>query len=379
MLGDALYLARRDIRYMFREKATWLWTFVMPVVFFYFIGTITSGFRGPTDTRDPIAVSAPPDAGFLAGHVERRMEALQFRLVRVKSPEELARYRRRLVFPPGFTASVLAGKPMKIQFQRTGSGQDADYDQIRLSRAVYSVLADLLVLAKDGKPVDQLAVDRLEKAPRHLTLEVKPAGRRLEPPTGFEQAVPGTMVMFTLLVLFTTGGISLAIERNQGILRRLASAPISRPSVVLAKWMARLVVGIVQIAFALAAGSILFGVKWGSNLPALALVLLAYAALATSLGMILGNFLRTEQQIVGVGVLSTNVMAALGGCWWPIEITPAWMQKLALAFPTGWTMDAMHKLVSFGEPGVAVLPHVVVLAAAALAAGWVVARSFRFQ
>jgi hypothetical protein len=25
------------------------------------------------------------------------------------------------------------------------------------------------------------------------------------------------------------------------------------------------------------------------------------------------------------------ILAALGGCWWPIEITPPWMQSLSLA------------------------------------------------
>jgi ABC-type multidrug transport system permease subunit len=83
--------------------------------------------------------------------------------------------------------------------------------------------------------------------------------------------------------------------------------------------------------------------------------------------------------VIGIGVLSKNVMAALGGCWWPIEITPAWMQKLSLALPTGWAMDALHKLVSFGEAPASVLPHLFVLATASLAAGWIAARRFRFQ
>jgi len=78
-------------------------------------------------------------------------------------------------------------------------------------------------------------------------------------------------------------------------------------------------------------------------------------------------------------VISANVMAALGGCWWPIEITPEWVQKLALAVPSGWAMDAVHKLVSFGAGPAAVLPHLIVLSAAALAAGWAAARTFRFQ
>ena len=53
--------------------------------------------------------------------------------------------------------------------------------------------------------------------------------------------------------------------------------------------------------------------------------------------------------------------------------------KLALFLPTGWTMDALHKLVNFGASPASVIPHVGVTVAAALAAGYAVARSFRFQ
>ena len=78
-------------------------------------------------------------------------------------------------------------------------------------------------------------------------------------------------------------------------------------------------------------------------------------------------------------MLTTMVLAALGGCWWPIEIAPTWMQSLSLALPTGWTMDAMHRRVSFGDPASAALPHVTALAVSALAAGWAGARIFRYQ
>jgi len=47
--------------------------------------------------------------------------------------------------------------------------------------------------------------------------------------------------------------------------------------------------------------------------------------------------------------------------------------------PTGWAMDGLHKLVSFGEPVNAVLPHLAITAAAALAAAVVAARSFRWE
>ena len=80
-----------------------------------------------------------------------------------------------------------------------------------------------------------------------------------------------------------------------------------------------------------------------------------------------------------MAVLGSMILAALGGCWWPIEVTAPWMQKLAWFLPTGWTMNALHKLVSFGAPASSVLPHVALLILAAAAAVWVAGRAFRFE
>ncbi|MEK7404075.1 MAG: ABC transporter permease [Acidobacteriota bacterium] len=379
MLRDAYFLARKDLGHMFRSRETWLWAFAMPVLFFYFIGAVTGGSSRSRDTREVIALSVPPDAGFLADHLAKRLEERNYRVVRARTPEELARYRRRLAIPAGFTASVLAAKPVKLELGRTGGGMDADYDQVRVARAAYSVLADLIVTSKDGGAPTPEALGKLAQQPRALSLAVAAAGQRKDPPHGFEQSVPGTMVMFILLAMMTSGAVWLVIERNQGLLRRLASTPISRPAIVAGKWGARLALGLIQVAFAMLAGRLLFGVRWGPNWPAILLVAAAYAGLTAALGVLLGSLARSENQAVGIGVVATNVLAALGGCWWPIEIAPAWAQKLALALPTGWAMDALHKLVSFGAAPAAVVPHLAAMAAAALVAGWLAARSFRFQ
>jgi hypothetical protein len=42
-------------------------------------------------------------------------------------------------------------------------------------------------------------------------------------------------------------------------------------------------------------------------------------------------------------------------------------------------MDGLHRLMSFGEPAAAILPHVAVLTALSLAAAWFTARAFRFE
>jgi ABC-type multidrug transport system permease subunit len=273
----------------------------------------------------------------------------------------------------------VAGNPMKVRFSRIGDDQGTDYDRVRISRAVYTILADIVMVGRGGSAITSESLAAFAAQPRTLVMDVKPAGQRLDPPTGFDQSVPGTMVQFTLIVLFTSGAVTLTIERKQGILRRLASSPMSRAAVVLGKWGARMALGVVQIGFAMLAGSLLFGVRWGPNLPVVVLVLLAYGALAASLGMLLGNLGRTEGQVIGLGVIGGNLLAALGGCWWPIEVTPMWTQKLAMFLPTGWAMDALHKLVSFGAPPAAVVPHLVIMAFTSLVAGYAISRTFRFQ
>ena len=380
MLKSALFLARKDVQYMLRERETILWIFIMPVVFFFFIGSITGGFSGGSSPgqRDPLVVEISPEAGFLAEHFTTRLEATGFRLYPPDSVS-LASKVPRLFIPTDFTDSVLAGHPMTLTLTRRSEGLGSEYDQVRIQRAMFSVLADLVTVSGAGSPPTAETLAALLDVPRPLTLEVSQAGRHREIPSGFDQAVPGTMVMFTLMVMLTTGAVLLVIERKQGLLRRLASSPLPRPSIVLGKWGGRIALAVVQIGFAMLIGHFLFKVDWGPNLPWLLVVLFFYAALLAMVGMVLGNLARTEGQAIGIGVLSANVLAALGGCWWPIEVTSPWMQKLALFLPTGWAMDAMHKLVSFGAPPSSVLPHIGIMILCLAAATWLAVKTFRFQ
>jgi ABC-2 type transport system permease protein len=106
--------------------------------------------------------------------------------------------------------------------------------------------------------------------------------------------------------------------------------------------------------------------------------LLAWGALCTSLALLLGSLARTDSQAGNLGAFATMTLAALGGCWWPIEVAPAWMQQLQMFLPTGWTMDALHKLISFNMGWQSALPHMAMLIAATFVVGWVASRKFRF-
>ncbi|MDJ0836290.1 MAG: ABC transporter permease [Acidobacteriota bacterium] len=381
MLKDALFIAGNDLRIMIKQKEAILWVFIMPFVFFYFIGAVTGGSGMSPSGPVSLAVQVGDNGGYLADELLRRLEEQDMKpVLEFKDDLSFDDYTRRLIIPADFTQNLLADEPQEVTFRRRGEGLTSDYDQFRVYRAVNTVLADLAaanLLAEEMVTIKDF--EKLHAMPRNLEVEVSTAGNLEKVPRGFDQSVPGIMVMFTLLVLLTTGAGNLLNERREGLLRRLASAPISRASVVTGKWLGKLALGLIQIIFAMIVGSLLFGVSWGPQLAMVALVLAGYAILVSWLGMLLGCLARTEGQAVAAGVLAANVFAALGGCWWPIEVTSPFMQKLALFLPTGWAMDALHKLVFFGDGAVSALPHLLgMLLASLLTAMWTV-RVFRFD
>ena len=188
MLRDAFFLARMDLRHLARSRETLMWTFVMPVIFFYFLGAITGNFRG--GAKDTLAVSVAADAGFLADQAIERLGARDFSVVRTRTEAEFAGYPRRLEIPAGFTVSALASQPVTLQLTRVGDEMGASYDRVRIQRALNSLKSDL---AAGGVTPDRLA--ELARQPRALGVDVKAAGKRIVPPIGFEQSVPGTMVV----------------------------------------------------------------------------------------------------------------------------------------------------------------------------------------
>jgi ABC-type Na+ efflux pump permease subunit len=146
MIRNAFFVAVKDLKYVLRSRETLVWVFVMPIVFFYFIGTITGGFRSTVARKDRIAVKADESAGFLVDQLTHRLENRDYEVVRPDSAHHFAAYARRLTVPPAFTDSVIAGIPTSLQFANESSGLTEDYHTIRTQRAVYTVLADLAVI-----------------------------------------------------------------------------------------------------------------------------------------------------------------------------------------------------------------------------------------
>ena len=232
----------------------------------------------------------------------------------------------------------------------------------------------------ENTPIPPATFADLEVPDDLVLVETRFAGQARLPPDGFAQAIPGNTVMFVMLVALTYGAASISAERQSGKLRRLVTAPVSRAEIIAGKIVGRFAVAAMQITVLVLVGVIanrVVGIYIGDHPFQMWVVLLFFGLTVAPLGVALGGWFTDPDRAASIGVIVTMVMAAFGGCWWPLEVVSPTLQNVALIFPTGWAMKALHGLISFGNDLGGVVPELLALAGFAVFFSILAARSLR--
>lgn len=381
-----IFIATKDFWYTLQDKTVLVWLFIMPLVFFGFIGYSTQGFGGSANQKFSLAVWYQGDQQDpIFQQLKHRLEQENFALrlfneqqTKYQDKWSFDDYKRKLWLPEQPAKTVQAQQQAELQYRFKGDGLNNELLEFRLHKAVYQTLGDLLVLqTKHRQQARRLDFDQLNQRDSLLELSIQQAGKQQSIPSGFKQAVPGILVMFVMMIVLTNGAESLFLERQSGVLRRLSAAPLSKGQLIWGKWLGKLLLAICQLIYGMLIGSLLFKVHWGENLPTIFILLLAWAAACTGFAVWFGGVAKNQGQINSLPIIFSLLLAALGGCWWPIEVTPEWMQQLAMYLPTGWVMDALHKLMYFGGSFNDVVNHQIALYLLALFALLLVFKTFK--
>jgi ABC-2 type transport system permease protein len=103
-----------------------------------------------------------------------------------------------------------------------------------------------------------------------------------------------------------------------------------------------MLLGVLQISVMLAFAGLVFGVRVVGSWPGLVCVVVAGAAAAAGFGLCIAALFNTERQARPVAILVILVSSALGGSWWPLFITPQFMQNLASVTLTKWAVGGIE-------------------------------------
>jgi ABC-2 type transport system permease protein len=363
----ALALAREDIRLTLRDRSSIFWIFLAPVIWVYFFGFLSQS-PDPSKLKISLTVVQQDDSA-RAASLLRLLEAEGFELTVIppgqewKPPADLV---RAVTIPAGFGPAIERREKVTLPMVkgRDANAQGTFAAQVALHKAVMKLLSEE---ALGGlRPEDEV-----------LKADVRWASTR-KIPVGMEQTIPGNLVMFVLISTLTYGSALLARERTNGVLRRVASSPARRLEILAGKLLGRMAMAAVQTTVFLVIGTTLFRIGWGRDPAALALLLGTYIFCAGALGMLFGSIFKTGDAASSAGIVACMTMAALGGCWWPAEVMPSWMRTLSYAFPTGWAMNGLHELLSWGGALPDVLMHCAAIAAFGAGALWLAVRRLDF-
>ena len=369
-----LHVAWNDLRLMVGDKVFFFWSLVFPMLFIVLFGLL---FKA-SDSAPAVAelTVANLDQGRWGAYFLEKVESPGIELKVVEA--EPAEYGRLLVLPPDFSAKIEAKAAQKLAFKKRedASTKEAARVETRLYQAVARMLGELVLygdgdLARflDGHPEFRDVV-RVEAVFPEKTVRVVPSG--------FDHSIPGTTIQFIMMMVIIYGGITVMEDRKKGVLARMLFSPLSKGEVFQAKLLGRWLMGLLQALILIVVGKIFFKLNLGD--PALSLLVIAVFALAmAALSVFIGSLCTKEDMIIGLAVLLANIFAGLGGCWWPSEIVPLGVRRVAMISPAYWAMDALHKLRFFQGGFADIVLNLGVLAALSVVLGVVAARAFKVR
>ncbi len=337
------HIAFLDLRLMVRDKIFFFWTLVFPLFFILIFGNLYKQDNTPSLSKASLSV-VNYDTGQWGNYFVEKIKSPGIALeVLVKEPES---FNRLLIIPADFSAKIKEKKAQELVLKKkSGSNMNASAQaEIKIIQAITRLITEL-ILHPDPDTFFQA-----KKEFRNI-VEIQggfPENTLKKVPTGFDHVIPGTIVQFILMMVLIYGGVVVMTDRQRGVLARIAFSSVSIGQLWGGKFLGRLMMGILQAIILVVAGLLFFNLNLGNWFYS-SLTVLFFSMAVASLSILIGSLLNKEDLIVGISVLMANVFAALGGCWWPIEVVPQTFRTIGMASPAYWAMDSFHKVIFFNK------------------------------
>jgi ABC-2 type transport system permease protein len=285
-----------------------------------------------------------------------------------------------LVFPADFTQRVFRGETAEIEIFADASASNdraalnglANSIATRIGSTQVAARASIELLIEQGSldPQDQEEINRIVQdivsAQQALAAEgsfIDFETERVGDVEAFNPAnfvIPGYLVMFVFFAA-ALGAEMIVRERQNHTLERLLASSVRREAVLGGVFASTAAKGLIQIAIFWGVGIFAFNIDLGIAPAAVVILSILMVIMSAAFTIMLAALVKTQRSAGSLAVLVSLVLAPLGGCWWPLFVTPTWMQFLARFTPHGWATTGFNKLMLFGAEFGDVVPEMLVL------------------
>ena len=176
-------------------------------------------------------------------------------------------------------------------------------------------------------------------------LEEKTINSETEPVSSFQYYAAAMGVMFLLMTVVQ--GVSTMIEeKEQAVYKRLLVSSLTFKNYLAGKMLGLIILGVAQAFIIIVGTKLFFGVDWGESVPGIMLMTVAFVFNTCGLGVLAGSFIKTQKTFDGVGMLASQIFAALGGSMAPLYIFPDWVVMVTKGLPNGLALQTYLELMS---------------------------------
>jgi ABC-2 type transport system permease protein len=125
---------------------------------------------------------------------------------------------------------------------------------------------------------------------------------------------------------------------------------VRRGSILAAKTLTSIVIGVVSMSVLVLATSLLLGAEWGDPVGVAVLVTSGVLA-ATAVTALVASLARTQEQAGNWQSIVALVLGMLGGAFFPVSQAGGLLATLSLATPHAWFLRGLGDLSAGEGPG----------------------------
>ncbi|WP_042357577.1 ABC transporter permease [Bacillus rubiinfantis] len=177
-----------------------------------------------------------------------------------------------------------------------------------------------------------------------VTIEQQTVQKNTDKLVGTNLMIVGFAMMFMMFGLSGAASIILD-EKKGGTWRRLFTSPARKIEIIGGYLGAYFLLGWIQFSVLLIAMKWMFQTSWGNLLyliPFTSLVIITIVGF----GLMVAGLVKTKQQATAMNSVIIVSSCMLGGVYWPLDIVPEIMQKVALGVPQSWAMSGFKEIIS---------------------------------
>jgi len=276
------------------------------------------------------------------------------------------RARVALVIPPAFARDLERG--LTVPVQAIVDGSDANTATIALSyiESIASQYSARVAVEIGGGQSRPAAIEERLRVWYNPDLESR------------NFIVPGLIAVIMTVIGGLLTSLTVAREWERGTMEQLVATPLRVSELIAGKLIPYMVIGLLDVLLAAAAGTLVFGVPLRGSLWLLFGFSVLFLLGAVGLGLLISVRSRSQLMASQVAVVATLLPSfMLSGFGSPIENMPRALQILSYAVPARYFVTALKGIFLKGV-GLSVLwPQAIFLAVFAAAVTALAARAFR--